>query len=235
LRFEGSASIQVALEDREAELEPATPNAIARGDNRLLVGSEIVQFAQAQPVGDGVWELTGLLRGRGGTEIEALAGHMPGTLVTLLDDRLVELPAPLALGEGSELAAIGSADPDPVVAPLENGGRTRRPLFPVQPRVHATPEGGLILSWTRRARGGWSWLDEVEQPLVEEAEAYEVGLGDPDKPQRLWATPAPHLQLAPAEIAALSSLHPGQPLWVRQKGSFALSAPLHLTPIPASS
>jgi hypothetical protein len=101
--------------------------------------------------------------------------------------------------------------------------------------VHATPGGGLILTWTRRARGGWSCLDEVEQPLVEQAEAYEVGLGDPDNPHRLWATPAPHLQLAPAEIAALSSLHPGQSLWVRQKGSFALSAPLHLTPIPASS
>ena len=235
LRFEGSASMQVALEDREAELEPATPNAIARGANRLLVGSEIVQFAQAQPVGEGVWELTGLLRGRGGTEIEALAGHVPGTLVTLLDDRLVELPATLAISEGSELAAIGSADPDPVVAPLENGGRTRRPLFPVQPRVHATPEGGLILTWTRRARGGWSWLDEVEQPLVEQAEGYEVGLGDPDKPHRVWATPAPHVQLASAEIAALSSLYPGQSLWVRQKGSFALSAPLHLTHIPASS
>ena len=227
--------MQVALEDHEAELEPATPHAIARGANRLLVGSEIVQFAQAQPVGEGVWELTGLLRGRGGNEIEALAGHVPGTLVTLLDDRLVELPATLAISEGSELAAIGSADPDPVVAPLENGGRTRRPLFPVQPRVHATPGGGLILTWTRRARGGWSWLDEVEQPLVEQAEAYEVGLGDPDKPHRVWATPAPHVQLASAGIAALSSLYPGQSLWVRQKGSFALSAPLHLTHIPASS
>lgn len=225
----------VAVEDREAELEPATPHAIARGANRLLIGSEIVQFAHAQPVGDGVWKLTGLLRGRGGSEIEALAGHVPGAPVTLLDDRLVELPATLALGNGSELAAIGSADPDPVVAPLENGGRTRRPLFPVQPRVHATPDGGLMLAWARRARGGWVWLDEVEQPLVEQAEAYEVGLGDPDKPHRLWATTTPQLQLASAEIAALSSLHPGQSLWVRQKGSFALSAPLHLTHIPASS
>ena len=52
-----------------------------------------MQFAQCEPEGNGLWQLCGLLRGRGGTEIEALAGHEPGAPVTLLDDRLVPLPA----------------------------------------------------------------------------------------------------------------------------------------------
>ncbi|MBO6767073.1 MAG: phage tail protein [Erythrobacter sp.] len=235
LRFESVAVARIVLEDEDSELETATVDAIARGANRLLVGNEIAQFAHAEPEGHGRWRLTGLLRGRGGTEVEALAGHMPGTPVTLIDDRLFALPADLILGIGGGLAAMGLADEEPVVAALENGGRTRRPLFPVHPGAETDGTGGLTLSWTRRARGGWRWLDEVEQPLVEQEEAYEVGLGTPHAPDRLWTVSEPRMQLNSAEISALASLYPDAPFWVRQKGSFALSTPLHLTNIPASA
>jgi hypothetical protein len=228
LRFEATAQVRVRLDDYEAALQPAGLDAIARGSNRLLIGGEIVQFAQCEPEGNGIWQLCGLLRGRGGTEIEALAGHEPGAPVTLLDDRLVPLPANPYPGDGDRIAAIGPGDDEPVLAEIENGGRTCRPLLPVHPRSEQDALGNLTLRWTRRARGGWSWPDGVEQPLVEQDELYEVGLGDPDRPARIWATAGPQLLLEAGEIAELGESYEGAALWVRQKGSFAVSPPLHL-------
>ncbi len=228
LRFEPSATVPIGLEDHEAELEPATLDAIARGANRLLIGNEIIQFARCEPEGSGIWRLSGLLRGRGGTEIEAMAGHAQGTPATLLDDRLVQLPADLDPGGAERIAAIGHADEEPRFATVENRGRTRRPLFPVQPRSQTDVNGDLILRWTRRARGGWAWLAEVEQPLIEQAELYEVGLGNPARPVRIWTTSESSLRLERPEVDQLASLHADLPIWVRQKGSFAVSPPLCL-------
>ena len=88
IRFESAASLRVQLLDHDAGLVPITLAGLAQGDNRLLVGNEVVQFLSAEPLGGGSWDLRGLLRGRGGTEFEAAQGHLPGTAVTLLDDRL---------------------------------------------------------------------------------------------------------------------------------------------------
>lgn len=228
LRLEAAATLVLALDNHDAQLEPATTGALARGANRLLVGNEIIQFAEAQPQGDGTWLLTGLLRARGGTENAAMAGHAAGTAATLLDDRLLEVPASAT---GTEFAAIGIEDEEPVVAPLEGAGVTRRPLLPVHPRAQLLDDGRLKLSWTRRARGGWAWLDEVEQPLVEQSEAYEVGIGSPDAPDASWQVAQPEITLDLAQVGA----HAGATVWVRQRGSYAMSPPLLLTTLPTSN
>ncbi len=229
LRFEAAATLMLALEDEEAALEPARVEAIALGANRLLVGGELLQFAAAEPLGYGLWSLKGLLRGRGGTEAEAMKGHRAGTPATLLDDRLLELPESLSLPEDGKIVAIGPGDETPVAAAVEQVGLSRRPWFPVHAVVRREPDGALALGWTRRARGGWAWLEEVEQPLVEQAERYEVGLGDPAAPSALWSTTAPALALDAVELGALAAAHAGEALWVRQRGSFALSHALFLT------
>jgi hypothetical protein len=87
------------------------------------------------------------------------------------------------------------------------------------------PDGGLVLEWTRRARGAWAWRDAVEVPLVEEAERYEVGAGSPEAPIALWPTAAPALTLAAGDLAPLP---PGTLLWVRQIGIHARSPALPL-------
>lgn len=83
-------------------------------------------------------------------------------------------------------------------------------------------------NWIRRARGQWSWLDEVEQPLVEESESYLVGLGRTDQPVAEWSCTSPTLVIAADEAASLRSAFAGLEFWVRQRGSFALSHPLTL-------
>ncbi len=133
---------------------------------------------------------------------------------------------------GGDIAAIGLADAEPVTASIANAGLTLRPLTPVHPRAIAGADGGLALRWTRRARGAWTWPDEIETPLGEEAEAYLVGLGPVEASAMAWEVGAPVLELSAAALASLSAAHAGQPLWVRQSGSFAASEPLLLTTIP---
>ena len=228
--FDKHATLEVALVSADFQLTGANAETLAAGANRALIGNEVLQFAEAMPLGGSLWRLRGLLRGRGGTEEVAKAGHAVGTPFIMLDGQPLAIePAKLGPAGATSLAAIGLADSEPVVAPIANSGLTLRPLTPVHPRVQAGAGGGLKLRWTRRARGAWTWPDGIETPLVEQAEAYLVGLGDTEQPIVRWELDRPELELTAALLGQLSSEHPGEPLWVRQVGSFATSAPLLLT------
>lgn len=228
MRFEPEASLQLHLIDHDAALASCSLAELAQGSNRLLVGSEVLQFQNAEPLGEGGWLLTGLLRGRGGTEIHALAGHATGAAATLLDTRL------LALGENAlamateSFAAIGLGDEEPALAEVENAGASLRPPSPVHAHMTVAADGSLDCSWVRRARGQWNWPDEVDLPLVEEMEVYEVGFGAIDAPHRLWAAPSPSFHLESVTSDALLSSHGPGPFWVRQVGSFGKSDALLL-------
>jgi len=225
--LERDAAVEVELVAADFVLAGADADALAMGANRALVGGEVLQFAEAAPLGGGRWRLAGLLRGRAGTEAAAQAGHGVDTPFALLDADLVRIDA-ARLGSAPAIAAIGLADPAPVTAAIAAAGATLRPLSPVHPRIE-TGVSGATLRWTRRSRGAWSWFDGVDVPLNEQAEAYLVGVGAPDAPAAGWQLAEPRLELSVAEFAQLAASHPGSPLWVRQLGSFAASDPLLLT------
>ncbi|AKM08128.1 phage tail protein [Pelagerythrobacter marensis] len=227
--LERGATLAVDLAGADMVLGSASAEALATGVNRLLIGEEIVQFSSAARESDYRWRLEGLLRGRGATEAAAATGHPAGAPVTLLDTALTPLAIDRALhAQPPVIAAIGRAEDDPVMATVESFGRARRPLAPVHPRSRVLPSGALALEWTRRARGAWRWLPEVDAPLVEEAERYRVGVGPFASPLESWETAEPHLTLEASRHAALSAEAPGAPVWVRQIGSFAASDPLPL-------
>ena len=161
------------------------------------------------------------------TEAAARAARPAGTPFAMLDERLIAFE-PAKLGAAAGIAAIGLADSEAVSAPILNPGLALRPLVPVHPRARMT-EGALVLGWTRRARGAWSWPDAIETPVNEETEEYVIGLGDTDSPVLRWQTSSPRLELSGALMTELAAAHAGQPLWVRQVGSFAVSEPLLLT------
>lgn len=229
IRLEPHNSILIDLISADFSLSETTPAGLANGVNRALLGDEVIQFAQAQPLGGELWRLAGLLRGRGGTEGAAQAGHPAGTDFILLDRGPILLDAARIGPSAHSLVAIGLADSGPVTAPIANTGLTLRPLAPVHPRVEHLTDGSLWLGWTRRARGSWAWRDEVEVPIVEQAESYRIGLGALTAPALVWETTQPELVINAASLAALSSLHSGASFWVRQIGSFAQSDALLLT------
>lgn len=227
--FEAAATLEIKLSTDSDALVSTDMHGIAYGANRLLIGAEIVQFRDAEPLGVRRWRLSGLLRGRGGSEPTAAIGHSAGQSAVLLDTKLTALdPATVPASSDTVIAAIGRGDDDAVLAPLQNAGTGRQPLCPVHPRCIDRADGSVELSWTRRARGQWQWPDAVETPLVEQAERYLVGVGPAESPAAQWFTDSPHLTLSAAAMADLRRDYAGQMLWVCQIGTFSRSAPLAL-------
>lgn len=226
-RLDPISRMVVELADDELELESSTVTGLAFGANRLLVGDEIIQFMAAHKVAASTWELAGILRGRGGSENAAMAGHPSGTPITLIDGNLVALDAS-DLGGAARIAAIGLADDDPVYATIENPWTTLRPLTPVHPRMKLENDGSLSLGWTRRARGAWAWDDDVDVPLVEQQEAYRVGVGLVAQPIVQWEVSVANLSIQPSQYSSLLATHSGTSIWVRQVGTHAQSDPLLL-------
>ncbi len=227
--FEPEASMVLELVGTDLEFVETDLMGLATGANRLMVGGEVVQFARAEPLGGGQWRLQGLLRGRGGTEAEAAAGHAAQTGVILLDESLVPLdPADVPALGTTRIAAIGAGDSDVVIAGLANAGLSRRPLTPVHPRLTVHPDESWELRWTRRARGQWRWEDSVDVPLVEERESYIVGYGPVSSPLAAWSLAEPRLQLLPEDRSSLVAVHGPAALWVKQVGTFDHSLPLYL-------
>jgi hypothetical protein len=232
LALDRASTLEVQLVGADLALTEASLAQLAMGGNRALVGEEIIQFGRAEPLGNGRWWLTDLLRGRGGTE-HAVAGHAANERFVLLDEALVPLD-PLLVGDAAHarIAAGGLADPVPVVGSITLAGSTLRPLSPVSGEERVAANGTLSLTWVRRARGAWLWQDGVDAPVAEQSERYVVTLGDPSAPVATWETTEPALTLTADVAAALHDSAAGASFTVRQQGSGALSEALVLGTLP---
>ena len=230
LLYDRHSSVVVDLAAADLTLTEATMRQLAMGANRALLGNEIVQFASAEPLGEGQWRLSGFLRGRGGTESE-VNQHAAGDVFALLDGTGTLL-SPEAVGDlpGAAVVAISLGDSLPVSAAIDLRGIGIRPLSPVHPRWSLDPDGSHRLAWVRRARGGWLWQDGVDVPLGEQSEAYDVTFGTPDQAIARWEPGSPELVLTAVELAALLAALPAGQFAIRQRGDRALSQPLLLAP-----
>ncbi|MCW1401196.1 phage tail protein [Novosphingobium sp. MW5] len=226
--FDRQNSIEVDLVDASAILLGASMVQIAAGANRALIGEEILQFTNAEALGDGKWRLSGLLRGRGGTEA-AIDNHSANEGFVLLNGEATSLD-PNLVGDtpASRIAAIGLGEEEPVLSDIACRGIGKRPLSPVHASWQRDSGGTLHLSWTRRARGAWSWADGVDVPLNEETESYIISLEANEVRLAMWATAVPELAITAAEQSAIgASLETGTFI-IRQQGKFALSDGLAL-------
>lgn len=229
LLFDRTSRVTVELAGPDLDLAPATQRQLAMGVNRALLGAELIQFAQARALGSGRWELSGLWRGRGGTEA-AVSGHAAGERFILLDGSDQPLdPDLVGLTPHTAIAAVGLGDPAPVIAEIALRGIGVAPPAPVHADWQAAPDGGAILRWVRRARGAWQWDNAAETPLNEQRELYEVTFGPPASPLRRWEVVTPTLALSAADLASLQSLDSAGLLYIRQRGDRGTSPPLVTT------
>jgi hypothetical protein len=87
-------------------------------------------------------------------------------------------------------------------------------------------EGELLVTWVRRSRVGWAWIDEVEVPLGESREAYRVTLEG--ALGRIEAETSTSVLAVPA--ADLAILGSGQLMMsVQQIGDLGASRPATMT------
>lgn len=142
---------------------------------------EVLQFARVEARGDGRFDLTGLLRGRLGTE-QAMRGPVAaGAAVVLLDGALRPLDLPAGARGVTRHYRYGPAglpytEPSWDAADFAARGVGLRPYAPCHLRGRRDAAGNLVLTWVRRSRAGGTWSDGTDVPLGEEREAYEVDI-----------------------------------------------------------
>ena len=223
------SGLDVQLLHGGMELEDADDGRLLGGANLALIGRELVQFGRAEPLGGNRWRLSRLLRARRGTDWAA-AGHQAGDRFVLIEpESLASYGPPLgALGAPVRVLASGIGDPVPVEASADNIGEALRPLAPVHLRARLQDDGGMIVTWVRRSRLGWAWLDGVEVPLGEDRERYRLGVTRADGQMRLYDLDSPAFVYDAAAVAADRDAGPEVRLAVVQVGSSAVSRPAEL-------
>lgn len=144
---------------------------------------EVLQFRDATLVAPSTYELSGLLRGQGGTEELAAVTVAAGASVVFLDSGLVrfdlresEIGVPLAWRCGPSTRDIGDASYQTVTSTFK--GRALKPFAPVHLTARRSSGGDIALSWVRRTRAGGDSWETLDVPLGETSEAYEVDILD---------------------------------------------------------
>lgn len=217
-------AIVVALAHDAMSLVDADDAGLDAGLNLALIGNELIQFGEAEPLGAGRWRLSRLWRGRRGTEA-AIGTATAGDRFVLLDAAaLAARDAVAGIGASLTVLATGSGDGEGVEADTELTGASVLPPAPVHLRVEPLEGGGAMLRWMRRSRTGWRWQDGADAPLGEERERYQVRIAPAAGAELLETAAAPELLLPPALLdrAPLT-------IEVRQLGDHGLSPPAFLT------
>ena len=152
------------------------------GSNMALLGNEILHFQTATLVGNGIYTLSNLIRGRAGTE-SAMATHAVGERFVLLAAGALQfVPATLADRNRSadlQLLSSGQTLAQALPVTITYGLRTMQPLAPVNiagTRDAATND--VTINWMRRARVQNAWADGIDVPLDEATESYVLEVLD---------------------------------------------------------
>lgn len=174
----------VLVVDVDADLESFDLSAMLAGRNAAAIGAdgrwEIIQFSSAFQVDSPpVWRLTGLLRGRRGTEW-AIGSSQVGDRFVLLDSAVVRVPMNLASVGASrphKAVLVGTSLEATAAVNFAGLGVAMEP-FSV---VHVAGErdaGDLTITWIRRGRIGQELPGNTDIPLSEASESYEVDILD---------------------------------------------------------
>lgn len=168
----------------QGDLQTITPSQLLEGGNLLAVGDgsatnwEIIQFQEAEPLGDRQFQLRGLLRGLGGTSASMPNLWPEGSFVVPLNNLQDRLTVPNLTRDTRRILRYGPAkrpfdDPSYKQAELTFDGVSLRP-YPVCHLKAERKNDDVHVSWIRQTRsGGDSWA-ENEIPLAEESERYVV-------------------------------------------------------------
>ncbi len=163
-----------------AELESFSDLAILNGANAAKLGDEIIQFKTATFISDGQYILSGLLRGRLGTEW-ATATHAAGEEFILLDGNVVKEAMPanvIGMARLYKGVSVGHSLADSASAEFTYNANALKPYSPVHIAGVRDGSDNLTITWLRRTRVGGGLRDFVDVPLAEESEQYEVDIMD---------------------------------------------------------
>lgn len=216
--WDEATTITVTLYRASDELESVTDLDVYNGANRAWIGpsngdaghGEYLQFRTATLVGASpgaaTYVLSGLLRGRKGTE-HAVGRHTAGERFVLIEGDSRGRSDPLGAADWNierDYRAVSTLTDVSAGTLVEftNTGEGKRPLSVVHVRGHrdqvslgspATPLSDIRITWVRRTRYAVPGLGLGPVPLGEDTEVYEIDVlaGSPEAVVRTVSTSTP--------------------------------------------
>lgn len=151
-----------------------------RSINQAVIGAqdrwEVINFTTATLLGDDVWELSGFLRGRRGTEW-ACDTHLAGDEFWLAEDLKRDTYGLSSVGTTEQFKGQ-TLGRDPIGAPEIEVTLSGDSLKPYAPANLAAERDLATGDWTitgvRRTRLGGDWVGGTSIPLSEASEDYDV-------------------------------------------------------------
>ncbi len=160
-----------------ATVSSITRAQLLNGANAAMVGGEVIQFQRAALVSTGVYRLTGLLRGRLGTE-QYISTHIASEMFVLLDPTKLYRIEDTYSSIGTAALYKGVTYGDPITAAtaqtFTDTGASLKALAPVHVGAGGIGGGLYRVNWKRRTRYGGEWLGFVDVPLDMAIESYNV-------------------------------------------------------------
>lgn len=168
--------VTVELTGHGTELESITLARLQAGENRALIGNEIVGFQTATLIGPGEYELTDFYRGRRGTEW-AISGHSSSERFVLLTGYTVRLDSqPSEIGHTLYFKApTRDQELDDIVeTAITFDCNSAKPYAPVSLSGTRNQNNEATLAWVRRDRKRGEATTYTNLPLSEASEKYEI-------------------------------------------------------------
>ena len=184
--------LQVSL--IQGTLDSKTDLEVLNWANVALLGDEVIQWRDATLLPSGMYELSGLLRGRRGTEW-AMGTHAIGErFILLADDGIYRAPLPpTELNRTAYYRGIpdGGNWDDAPSQPHIFKANSLRCFSPVDIKGIRNIDGDLTFTWKRRTRWYGEWQDGVDIPLFEANEQYEIDILDGSTVKRTLTATTP--------------------------------------------
>jgi hypothetical protein len=175
--WDETSKVQIAL--TQGTLDSKTALEVLNWANVALLGNEVIQWRNATVLASGLYELSGLLRGRRGTEW-AMASHTMGErFLLLVNDGVYRAPLPMTeISRTSYYKGIpdGGNWDDAPSTPFIFNANSLRCFSPVQVKGARDGSGNLTVTWKRRTRWYGEWQDGTDVPLFEANENYAIDI-----------------------------------------------------------
>jgi hypothetical protein len=152
---------------------------VLNGQNGCVIGNEVMQFRTATLTAANTYVLSGLLRGRVGTE-QYISGHTSGQrfvfLSTATTQRLSSSLTEVGLVRYYKGVSNNQLFSAATLITFTNTAVGLKPLSPVGIGGGRDASGNLTINWTRRTRIGGSWSNNTDVPLGESTESYSIDI-----------------------------------------------------------
>lgn len=173
--FDETNTVSVTIYD--GTLSSITELNVLNGSNVAMIGSELIQFRNATLTATNTYTLSGLLRGRRGTDW-AYSTHISGERFVLLDasNIYIEYASSSEYNLARYYKAISFGMTDAERFSFTNTGIAQKPLAPVKFSAGTDASNNIVFNWIRQTRISPGWLDGADAPLGEVSESYSLDI-----------------------------------------------------------